>query len=555
MTKTLVIGLDGATLDLIEPWAKAGKLPTFARLMSSGAYGRLQSVLPVLSSAAWSSFTTGMNPGKHGLYDFVKRATDSYRLRPVSREQMGGQSLWKILSEMGQKVIVLNVPMTYPPEAVNGMLVSGLGTPDYKTFTYPSDLTDTLLRRNYRVNSEVAYQAGREGEYLAEVEKITAQLTDTALWLMNTHEWDFFMVVYREADEMAHFFLHFMDPTHPMHPTRQDTSLKDAILKYYQRMDGVIGQLLEASGADTDLFIMSDHGTGPFYKDVLLNEWLRQKGWLAVQSGGGKLSRQSLARLGVTRANISFILRRLGLGRVERWIKDVLGNRIEILPTATHAQFPDAIDWQHTKAYSFGYHGQIYVNLRGREPQGIVAPGAEYEQLCREMSDALMTMTDPEDGKPVVDRVIHRSQAFHGPAYESAPDLIVIMRQLSYITRSGYELGKAGEIFTPPHQFQAGSHRMEGVLMMSGPGTRQAGYLGNQACLTDLAPTILHLRGFPVPDSMDGKVLLDWLTAQRAVRSSSTEGKSLPTSSIERGLSPEQEEALTQRLKELGYLA
>ena len=166
MTKLLVIGLDGATMDLIEPWAREGKLPVLAGLLQHGSYGRMQSVLPVLSSAAWTSFMTGMNPGKHGFYDFVKRAPDSYRLRPVHREQMRGQSLWKILSLVGRKVIVLNVPMTYPPEAVNGAMISGLGTPNYKTFTYPAELTQELLNRGYSVNNQLAFRSGEEQAYI-----------------------------------------------------------------------------------------------------------------------------------------------------------------------------------------------------------------------------------------------------------------------------------------------------------------------------------------------------------------------------------------------------
>jgi predicted AlkP superfamily phosphohydrolase/phosphomutase len=553
MTKLLVIGLDGATMDLIKPWADEGKLPVLASLLQRGSYGRMKSVLPVLSSAAWTSFMTGMNPGKHGFYDFVKRAPDSYRLRPVHREQMRGQSLWKILSSLDRKVIVLNVPMTYPPEAVNGVLVSGLGTPNYKNFTYPDELTEELLNRGYEVNNPLTFHSGEEQAYIDQTDRITDQVTETSLYLMGREDWDFCMPVYRGPDEMAHFFWRFMDETHPQHPKVVAPALKNAMLNHYQKLDRAIGDLLDASGPDTNLIILSDHGTGPFYKGVLLNEWLRQKGWLVTKGGNGGY-RDVFSSLGLTRSNISTVLRGAGLGRLERTIKDVLGDRIEVLPVSNHAEFPNAIDWERTKAYSFGYHGQIYINLKGREPQGRVLPGEEYDQLCQEISQALMELTDPEDGKPIVDRVYHRKEAFHGPAYDEAPDLTVIMRNLSYITRSGYEFGKAGELIIPPQEDQSGSHRMEGILIMAGPSVRQAGYQGNQSCIIDVAPTILHIMGLPVPDNMDGAVLQDWLSEKRAVKTIQSDLDVLNKQPPSEVMTEEQEAELIQRLKDLGYL-
>lgn len=301
---------------------------------------------------------------------------------------------------------------------------------------------------------------------------------------------------------------------------------------------------------------MSDHGTGAFYKDVLLNEWLRQKGWLVTkeQNNASDVANNLFKSLGITRSNISSTLRRLNMGQVERWLKDVLGDRIEVLPASSHARFPDEIDWEKTKAYSFGYHGQIYINLKGREPQGIVSTGEEYDRLCQEISQSLMTIIDPQDGMPIVDQVIHRSQAFHGPAIDDAPDLIVIMRALSYITRSGYEFGnQPGEIFAPPHQNQSGSHRMDGVFILSGPDILPGGYKGKEVIITDLAPTVLHLLDCPVPDDMDGRVLSNFITLKKEVQISESDPNSLK-SSKESEMTAEQEKELMKRLKDLGYL-
>jgi predicted AlkP superfamily phosphohydrolase/phosphomutase len=555
--KILVIGLDGATLDLIEPWAKAGYLPVMQRLMESGAYGRLQSVMPVLSSAAWSSFMTGKNPGKHGMYDFVRREPDGYRLRMMRRENIRSESLWRILSRHEQRVGVINVPMTYPAEEVNGFLVTGLGTPDFKPFTYPASLGKELGERGYRVNKSETYRPGNEQAYLKELHEMTARQHESALWLMTEKPWDFFMNVFFGTDQVAHFFWRHMDPSHPANNPKTDRPYANAMRDFYQKIDTCIGELIEAAGQNTNVLILSDHGAGPLYKDVFLNEWLRQSGYLSVVNSGlnqtAQLigSRRLLARLGLTRSGVSMFLRRNHLGRVERWIKDLLGDRIELLPRTQRADFPEAIDWEHTTAYSFGYQGQVYLNLKGREPQGTV-PIDQYTQVCDEISGKLLAMTDPHDGNPVVDRVLRRDEVFKGPYSRYAPDLVLVMRGLAYNTRQGYEFStQGGTIFADPLTFESGCHRYEGVLIASGPDIDQAGLL-NEARLIDVAPTVLHLMNFPVPEDMDGQVLAKWLRTQRAVQIEQVEVK--PDGSGEENFSDEEEQEMIDRLKSLGYL-
>lgn len=560
MSRVLLIGLDGATLDLVEPWARAGKLPIMASLMQRGGFGRLRSVLPVLSSAAWVSMMTGLNPGKHGIFDFVRRETGSYRLRVLRRDHMRGASLWRLLSMQGRKVGVLNVPMTYPPEPVNGFLVSGLGTPNYKPFTYPPSLERELLTRGYRVNKRVAFRPGNEDAFLRETYEMTDMLADAAWWLMTSQEWDLFTIVFRDTDELTHFFWRYMDPTHPAHNPATDLPHQDAVLYYYQKIDTLIGALVEAAGADTTTIILSDHGAGPLYQHVFLNEWLRQMGFLQTvetPSPGGRL-RKAVSRVGLTRENVSNALGRLRLGRVEQWLKDELGARIELLPRTRRMEFPACIDWSHTYAYSFGYHGQIYINLRGREPAGIVEPGTGYTQMCEHVAAALKTFVDPRDGRPVVDQVIHRDEAFHGPCIEYAPDLIVLMRDLAYITRQGYEFGDApGQIFADPVDYESGSHRMDGMLILAGAGVSNHGYKEG-AQLIDITPTVLHLLRCPIPDEMDGRVLDDWLTLPRQVIVSSEEYCDAytppPANTNWAGHDSKSEQEILERLRNLGYL-
>jgi predicted AlkP superfamily phosphohydrolase/phosphomutase len=556
MNKVLLIGLDGATLDLIEPWAKQGLLPNLESLMRQGTYGRLTSVMPVLSSAAWSSFMTGKNPGKHSIYDFVRRTPDSYRLRVVNHSHNRSDSLWKILSHHDRKVGVINVPMTYPPEEVNGFIVTGLGTPDYKTFTYPEDLGKELLKLGYRVNKRVYYRPGNESEYLQELYGVAEKQFQATQWLLRTQPWDFFMVVFFDTDQMAHYFWRHMDSNHPLHNPLTDAAYQNAILEYYQRMDAYIGKLRQAAGEDTNLLVISDHGAGPLYQDVFLNEWLRQEGYLVIQDDVADLKGRYrfFSRLGLTRDGISIFLRKNGLARIERLIKDVLGNGIEFLPKTQRAEFPQAINWEKTRAYSFGYQGQIYLNLKNREPQGIIEPDEAYNELRQEIIEKLGKLNNPSDGKPVVDQVYTKEEVFQGDYTEYAPDLVLVMRGLSYNTRPGYEFStRTGKIFSDPLTHESGSHRRQGIFFAAGPDIKPLAHQAGMR-LIDVAPTVLHLLDCPIPQDMDGFVLEDILSSSRkpTIDQETNQRNDKPVDSKE--LSEEEEQEMIDRLKNLGYL-
>ena len=557
--RVMVIGLDGATLNLIEPWVQAGYLPTLAKLMNQGAYSRLMSVQPVVSAAAWPTFMTGMNPGIHGVYDFVYRDPESYQLRPVTRLNIDSPSLWHTLSQQGKRVCVLNVPITYPPEKVNGIMVSGLGTPDFTTFTSPPEIGDELLQNGYQINRKVYEHRGNEENFLEDTYRITDSVTDASLSLLAKEPWDFFMVVYRDTDELSHGFWHHMDATHPEHDPLLAEKYGDAILDYYRYLDRQCNDLIEAAGSDVTIFIVSDHGFGPFYKDVFLNEWLRQKGYLVNRELSA--SRAISTKLGLTRSNISKVLRATGLGYVERLIKNLLGNRIEILPRTAWTDFSDGIDWSKTKAYSFGYQGQIYLNQVGREPDGVVEAGKEAETLIEELIYELQQLIDPEDGQLVVDQVTRGSQLYSGAHAQQGPDLVITMRDYAYMTRLGHELdNNPGEIFSPSRWHESGGHQIDGVLIAAGPGIEVGNGTMPDTWLGDIAPTILRLLQCTTEPykPMDGRVLQEWLVGSTSdpVELNQGEDTRIPTAGLptDSSLSSDEEAELMERLRALGYL-
>ncbi|MDQ1335907.1 MAG: hypothetical protein QG552_2857, partial [Thermodesulfobacteriota bacterium] len=248
MPKVLIIGIDGATLDLIEPWAKEGKLPTFKRLLEEGAHGDLKSTFPPLTAAAWTSFMSGKNPGKHGLYDFIEPQPGSYEVRYTNARSRLTKTIWQILSDAGMKVGIINVPMTYPPEAVNGYMISGLDAPENsRSITFPPALYQELEETFGKVSQTVRYlgylkndeRRERVLKSLAEMDEHYLRLTR---YLMRKHPVDVMMLVLTSTDSVQHFFWHYMDANHPHHDPA-DATFGSAILRVYQRIDGIIEEL------------------------------------------------------------------------------------------------------------------------------------------------------------------------------------------------------------------------------------------------------------------------------------------------------------------------
>lgn len=541
----MIIGLDGGTLDVIEPWAEAGHLPNFQRLLDEGCSGRLKSTIPALSPPAWTSFFTGLNPGEHGLFDFLKRRPGSYELQPVRNDLSALGTMFAWASRYEKRVGVLNVPMTYPPEPVNGFMVSGLGAPDDADYAYPAGLADELRAAGYVINNEIVYQPGREEAFIREAMATTDKRADAALDLFKREPWDLFTVVFRNLDGVFAFLWAFMDETHPQHDPVLGERYGDAILRYHQLLDRRLGDFLDAIDDNTVVIIMSDHGGGPLYKEVYLNVWLQQQGFQALREGVGAVggTRAMLRRAGLTRENLTQLV---GWQNVNR-IKERLPGWLSTMVPRETPDIIDVVDWSRTRAYSFGYIGQIYVNLRGREPQGIVEPGAEYQRVVDDIVERLWQLEDPETGERVVDEVYLKEEIYHGPHAGVAPDINVTLHNMSYISHLGLEF-VGDRVFGPPPNHETGTHRQHGLLVAWGPGVRH-GEIAD-AEIIDLAPTTLHTLGVPVPADMDGRVLTELYDASTAVETVARE----LTDGGPVDLSADEEADVLERLKDLGYL-
>ena len=305
--RVIVIGLDGATFDLILPWVKEGHLPTFKKLMENGSWGELESTMPPLTGPAWSSFMTGKNPGKHGIFDFMCRDPKGYDWITINATQRKGPSFWRLLSDRGKRVIIFNVPVTYPPEEVNGVMISGyLTPPKAKDFVFPPALKKDLegqIGLDSTFFPGATYSVGREEKFIQAVDEMTDRTIRVMDFLMGRFPWDCFVGVFQTPDLLQHCL--WKDLGHPV--------FGKAFLDQYQKIDRYLGTLLPSLDDRTLLMIMSDHGFGDLKKQIFLNTWLLSKGFLKLKSTLACKMKEAIFRLGIVPMKIHQLSLRLGM--------------------------------------------------------------------------------------------------------------------------------------------------------------------------------------------------------------------------------------------------
>lgn len=561
--RVLVIGLDGATFRIIKPMIEAGELPALRRLIEDGTHGVLRSTIQPSSEQAWSTFMTGVQNGKHGIYGFVQRVPGSYDYEYTNAHTQRGRTLWRILSDSGsgRPVIAVNVPMTYPPEPVNGVLVGGLMTPSERSrFTYPPDLYEELKREvgGYTINVDIEtgrLQEAGEEQLLHEIEEMMRQRSAAVKYLAHTRDWDLLSVVYGAGDRVSHKFWKYMDQEHP---TLQ-AGKGGVIPRVYSLLDEEVGELVsELADERTLVLLVSDHGFGPLKKAFFLNQWLSEHGYLAfkereVRDWGTRL--HGWVNAGLRQA--VHWLDRPWMGAAKRAAFDLLPG----LKGRMHSSMAYAkVDWMRTRAYGSGTMGNIYLNVRGREPQGIVEQGEEYEVLRSHLIEELKSLRDPDTGAPVFEEVYRREDIYHGPYLELAPDVVGLLDPTYHIAAVDWRPAGGDVITSLEDQLLfvgdlTGQHDMDGILIAYGSNVRR-GAVVEGAGIIDIAPTILAVLGEPIPEEMDGSVVNELFIEEIATISTIAGTGDEPSSQADAGdgYSDEEAEEVAARLRGLGYI-
>jgi predicted AlkP superfamily phosphohydrolase/phosphomutase len=554
--RVLMIGLDGGTLDLIRPWAEQGFLPHFQKIMTQGSWGSLLSVYPPISAPAWSSFATGNNPGKHGIFDHIYRTDNSYNFRPVNYSLRDGEAFWDILSHQGKKVGLINLPIDCSPRSINGFVVSGpLGVAlGNRHFVYPPELEKKIKNAIKGYTSEpprsVYFARGKEEEFLDDIIKMVKMREKLAFYLLENCDWDFFMVCFLATDIVQHNLWKFMDEAHSQYVSQATQKLRKGILSVYQEIDSFIGKIFKEKDDNTTLMIMSDHGHGPLEKQIYVNLWLLSKGLLKLKKRPATRLKQLLYSLGFTPRGLYNLVDFFKLRTITQQAAGMNKESRENLLSKIFLSFDD-IDWTRTKAYSFGNIGPIYINLKSREPQGIVKPGQEYEALVKEIIEGLYKLEDSKTGEKIIERVYRSKDLYQGPYLAKAPDIFFIPKDLRYVAWGEYAF--PSKRWVEDIIYMSGGHRVEGVFMALGPNIKRGFHLQG-AEIIDLAPTVLATMGVPVPDDIDGKILKDVFIKDLPVVYQHQKEK-IGSKKLGSRYSKEEEEEIKKRLRALGYIA
>lgn len=545
--RVLVIGLDGASLHLIKSWVGKGKLPTFKRIIENGACGELRSVIPPYTPPAWTSFMTGKNPGKHGILAFTRKSGSL-----VNASHIDGKTLWRILSDHGKKVVVINVPMTFPVERVNGVLISGYMAPPDDLYTYPKNLKKQIAEKfpDYRVYMNQSDPLGGDDKaidvWLKELYSLTKENLKVTMHFLNNFEWDFFITVFMGTDWITHVFWRHEDPACPGYDIKIARKYKGTILRYYQEIDSILEKILNQLDENTIVIIMSDHGSGPFHQVFNLHEWLINIGLLTVENKDPRNVGFWLSKLGISLEKlITFMSTHRKLLGLSRWMWRTFQLESSIVSSA---------DWSKTRAYPAQYG--IYINLKGREPHGIVEPGKDYEEIREFLTHRLLAYQDPESGKKVFNKVFKKEEIYSGLHIDEAPDLAFVADG-PYLISRGLLIPRQMVRFArnlTPEILQSAKHEIEGTLIVMGGSVRKNIEI-KDARITDLAPTVLHVLGVPIPSDMDGRPLTELFEPSSHLAKSSVQYQASEVGrKKEYYVTEEENEEIRKRLRALGYL-
>ncbi len=546
--RLLILGIDGATFDTVEPWAAAGYLPTLARLMSEGASGPLRAWPNMNSAAAWTSMITGYNPGQHGVYGFgsaVLRGKQHWT--PTTGSSRQKETFWNRLSDDGDSVGVVNVPISYPADPVNGFMLAGMDTPSIRSrgFCHPPDLAEELGRQKieYRLdvpNLGVLSQKDPDrGVRLAR--EMVDQRAAAIGYLMTSRPWDMLMGVFVVTDRLQHYY--WPDEGAPL-----DGPEWAAIRDIYCRLDTLIGELIDRVEPPCNVLIVSDHGFGPTrLAPKCLNQLFEKLGLLRFTEGKGSLAGQLLGT-------------GLDLGRrmiPQIWQRSLAAALPRLYTRAVNEKRVSNIDWSRTRAFATLHGRTVHLDLGGWQEEAPADP-TEYDSLRDRVRSILLGLRNPESGRNMVKAVHDREDLYHGPRLRDAGDLIIEWNEdecgdsLLYEENGEEYLLQVDPRFRPEVRWKA-DHRPEGIFIAHGPSIRSGAK--TPCAIYDVAPTALYLRGKRVPSAMDGSVIKEMFEADYlAAHPIDTVDEDPSDRSNDRNLSAEDRRLIEERLRGLGYI-
>ncbi|MCD6164568.1 MAG: alkaline phosphatase family protein [Candidatus Odinarchaeota archaeon] len=452
--KVLVIGLDAAPPELLFN-KFLDELPNIKHLVENGIYGRMKSCVPPITIPAWMVMVTSKNPGKLGIYGFRHRKNYSYTdIWIANYQKIKEKTVWNILSEKGKKSIVIGVPPTYPPKPLNGYLISCFITPtNAKQYTYPPEFREEIEKIVGNYIFDVTFRTEERDKLIKGLYEMTEKRFKIIKYLLKNKEWDFFMFVEIGLDRVQHAFWKFFDPEH--HLYEPNSKYSDVIENYYKYLDQQIGELLKIVPKNTKIVVVSDHGAKRMKGALCINEWLIKEGYLTLKKYPEQKTRLEKAE----------------------------------------------VDWKKTIAWGWGgYYARIFLNVEGREPQGIIKP-EEYEDVRDELAEKIKNIPGP-NGEKLETKVI-KPEEYYPEINGEPPDLMVFFDDLYW--RSAGTIGHK-TVYLPENDTGPDDavHSQYGIYIVYDPSQNLGGKKVDIDIL-DVAPTIFYLLDMEPPSDMEGK--------------------------------------------------
>lgn len=484
MGRVLVIGIDGATWELIDPWMSMGRLPSLKNLVKNGVRATLESTVPPLTGPAWVSFATGKNPGKHGCYDFLLPDGSLNNRKPISTKDISSKVFYEILDENGKKCIIINLPCSYPPR-IEGIVISSILTASENCIFPPTLIEEIPELENYKITPGMSVllkgEVAQGINKYREVERIRFECAKKLFG----REWDLFFILFKMSDWIQHQMYHELISGEAAEDTEAVQALED--------IDRYIGWFLDNVSPDTSILVMSDHGFGEYERKFAINKWLMEEGYLKVKPP----NRRRIA-IPFSKPIMDFIA---GYERLVGVLHRVVGKRLPQMTALEKAVISIEADLSQTVAYSVatksGPCGSIHINLKSRFKNGKVEAGADYEKLRRDLIAKLKMLRDPKTGRKIFKSVLSKEDAYWGASLGKAPDVIVVSDEHD-ISVKNIPVFLDGWVEC--------DHSLEGIFIAYGPDIKQSTEI-RAAKIYDIAPTILHMFKIRIPSDMDGEVL------------------------------------------------
>jgi predicted AlkP superfamily phosphohydrolase/phosphomutase len=544
--KVFLLGLDGATWRVLDKLMAQGVMPNLAALSAGGAKGVLRSTIPYSTPVAWSSVLTGVRPFKHGIFGChsMENKDGVILIRLTDRSQIKAPTVFDIYNQIGKHVISVNMPMTYPPQAKDGTVITGMMTPSKESrFYFPEDLMDELREQDIDYTIDIgfgreqaadfdqkitAYLADGAVAFLEDLRHVSEEREKTVLHLLATRQWDLFMVTLVSMDRIQHYLWNLFedDDAYP--------ELRRSIYAHYAYLDSVIGRFYEKVKDEAVLVVCSDHGFGNYTGNFYLDVWLEKKGYSAKKRKS--LSPAALAKKVAKGLGISKVLRR----SLERSGK-ALAKKLIFAATSD-------IDWSRTRAYVYSTDS-IRINLEGRDQYGIVKPGEEFNRLREEIRDALLAIR-LEDGSRLIEKVYFAEDLYGAAEVEDAPDIIYEFTEENHYA-TYYRGAETSRVFGPPYPWKQGDHRRDGIVLLAGEGV--AGGKNLTADIEDILPTVMFIQNLPPSEDFDGRVISEAFTERFISERQDQPRRSFDRSRVEKPDGDKDDEVI-DRLKGLGYI-